>query len=769
MRLPTSKPSGSTPQVTVVIPAYNVSAYIAQALGSVRAQTFRDFETIVINDGSRDSADLERTLEPYRNEIMYVSKPNGGPASARNAGIEIARAPLIAFLDADDIWEPNFLQMMVTTFERYPHTDVVYSNALLFSGTEVGNKTLMDLFPTRAEVTFGTILSGEAWVFCCCMVRKETLIEIGKFDPQLRYAEDLDLWLRIAHAGGQFVPVSEPLVRYRRRSGSITASIGDSKGNRARVAVYEGLINKLNVSPDNLRAMHLAIGRYKTANAGVKPRVRELKVWAKKVLAIKGSDLAGDTRCKSSSLAVGKHDAHWSPRKGRPKSIHRIVYQTDLSILVVSYYFPPNAAVGGRRVARFCKYLPDFGIRPIVLTIDEESCGAADFSLPSSAQLQIERARPRTTLLERYNRWADLRGVVHSPNNGSSRLRFAVLKHVSSLRNHVLALLQFPDRQRGWYGPAIKAANRITSNFQIDVVLSSGPPWTGHKVAYSISRQRNIPWIADFRDSWTSDPWSNYIYGPKGAPAWRVRLDRRTEYRWLRHARIIVCTTNQHRECLLRSNPDLDPSRVVIIPNGFEYRPDSLRSPAGSGPRRFLHAGNLYAERRIGTFCRALESLVRRGRLSPDMASITLIGDVDRDIERDARDSAPDLFASGMITLQPRIDWEKAQQATREADVLLIFQGHHPTAIPAKFYEYMQTGKPIVAIAGRGALRDIVLQTGSGFVADPDDQTEIESVLEQSLQAEPRRPDEVQRIAEQFDFRKLTANLAQSIRDAVKL
>ena len=144
------------------------------------------------------------------------------------------------------------------------------------------------------------------------------------------------------------------------------------------------------------------------------------------------------------------------------------------------------------------------------------------------------------------------------------------------------------------------------------------------------------------------------------------------------------------------------------------------------------------------------------------------MGDVALDVERDARNSAPELFKSGMITFRPRIDWKTAQQCLEQADVLLIFQGDHPTAIPAKFYEYMQTGKPILAFAGNGALRDIVLRTGSGLVVDPNDQVAIASAIVQVLQAQPRTPEEVELLASQFDFRSITAGLAANIRAMVR-
>ena len=92
--------------VSVVIPAYNVGNLIAQTLDSVFAQRYRNFEVVVVNDGSPDTPALEAALAPFRDRITYVVQENAGPSAARNAGIEHSRGDLIAFLDGDDIWLP---------------------------------------------------------------------------------------------------------------------------------------------------------------------------------------------------------------------------------------------------------------------------------------------------------------------------------------------------------------------------------------------------------------------------------------------------------------------------------------------------------------------------------------------------------------------------------------------------------------------------------------------------------------------------------------
>src|SRR3990172_1926808 len=98
----------TAPLVSIIIPAWNVSAFIGETVESVLAQTFTDWELIIVNDGSTDSDRLEEVLAPNRNRLTYLVKPNGGAAAARNAGLAVARGEYVAFLDGDDVWLPGY-------------------------------------------------------------------------------------------------------------------------------------------------------------------------------------------------------------------------------------------------------------------------------------------------------------------------------------------------------------------------------------------------------------------------------------------------------------------------------------------------------------------------------------------------------------------------------------------------------------------------------------------------------------------------------------
>jgi len=251
--------TSSAPAVSVIVPAYNVTRFIAETLDSLRAQTFRDFETIVVNDGCPDSANLERVLEPFRGEIVYIRQENLGLAGARNTAVRAARAPLVALLDSDDIWEPNYLEVQIGFFAADPHIDVVSPNASFFGETLFPGKTITDLFPNHGEVTFRSLVELKNRIFGGLMARREAILRAGLFDPSLRSAEDLDLWLRMAHGGARFVYNHLPLYRYRARPDSLS---NDPIWITTHVLqVYRKLSGTLDLKPQDRSALDAAIRR----------------------------------------------------------------------------------------------------------------------------------------------------------------------------------------------------------------------------------------------------------------------------------------------------------------------------------------------------------------------------------------------------------------------------------------------------------------------------------------------------------------------------
>lgn len=224
-----STAGGSPPRVSVIIPVYRFGPYSEQAVDSVLTQTYRDFEVIVVDDGSPNRAGVEHLRARFGNRIRLISRENGGPAAARNSGIKCARGPLIAFLDEDDLWEPNFLEEQLAFMERQRDAAMVYSDAFLFGDPSVAGRLLMDLFPTEGEPTLENLLAQRCHVVMSAVLgRREVFERAGLFDERRSFisAEDYNLWLRIAHGGGRIAYQRKPLVHRRIHEQNLTRDNG---------------------------------------------------------------------------------------------------------------------------------------------------------------------------------------------------------------------------------------------------------------------------------------------------------------------------------------------------------------------------------------------------------------------------------------------------------------------------------------------------------------------------------------------------------------
>jgi len=214
-----------TPRVTVIMPAYNVEACIAEAIDSVLAQTFTAFELVIVNDGSTDRtlAIAERYAAAHPSRIRVVTQPNGGVAAARNAALRIGQGAIFSLLDADDIWTPAYLAEQVRIFDAQPDVDIITGNAFNRGGADDGRPTRP--FPDRRPgPDLLEILADETAVFIMSSFRRSVVDRIGGFDESLRTNEDYDFWIRAARAGCRFWRNPRPLGWYRRRAASLSAN-----------------------------------------------------------------------------------------------------------------------------------------------------------------------------------------------------------------------------------------------------------------------------------------------------------------------------------------------------------------------------------------------------------------------------------------------------------------------------------------------------------------------------------------------------------------
>jgi glycosyltransferase involved in cell wall biosynthesis len=185
----------SLPFVSVVIPTYNYGRFVTDAVESVLAQTYRDFEIIVVDDGSSD--DTQTKLEAYLDRIISIRQENQGCSAARNAGIKAAKGDWVAFMDADDLWHPRKLEIQMAYLARHPDVSMVASDHS--QGFHLGWLEIPSDSEVPAErIGLEDIAVRSRFGPSGVIVRKECFDKVGVFDPDLRSVEDREMWMRIA-------------------------------------------------------------------------------------------------------------------------------------------------------------------------------------------------------------------------------------------------------------------------------------------------------------------------------------------------------------------------------------------------------------------------------------------------------------------------------------------------------------------------------------------------------------------------------------------
>ncbi len=223
------------PLISVVIPTHNRADMLDEALRSVLAQSCRDFEVIVVDDGSIDHT--RDVVGRYPERVRYLYQESRGCSCARNAAIQLSRGAYVAFLDDDDVWYPHKLELQSMILTDRADVDLVYGPARLVTGRE---RRLLSRRPPDPGTLLEQLISS-TWMIpagaSVVMVRKDTLQRSGLFDPSVWPFDDWDLWTRIALHGGRFAWVDQPVAEYRMHQSN---AVHDKRGMQASyIAVLE--------------------------------------------------------------------------------------------------------------------------------------------------------------------------------------------------------------------------------------------------------------------------------------------------------------------------------------------------------------------------------------------------------------------------------------------------------------------------------------------------------------------------------------------------
>jgi glycosyltransferase involved in cell wall biosynthesis len=272
------------PTVSVIIPTYQSAKYVSGAIESVLAQTYRDFELIVVDDGSTD--ETSAVLQPYRDSINVIQQNNQGLSTARNTGIRHAQGQFLAFLDSDDLWFPQKLEKQMALFTSNDHIGLVFSDVEYFEGSHTYKRTCFSVNPPFHDAVTRPLFENNFVPMPTAMIRLKALEDqLIWFDPRLTSCEDYDLWLRISEFW-QADYSSEVLARYRISSAQMSANKERMIANliQVRKAALSRPATRHQISPDLISSvylrLYLVMARIRLSQANRQAAQQQLRLYA---------------------------------------------------------------------------------------------------------------------------------------------------------------------------------------------------------------------------------------------------------------------------------------------------------------------------------------------------------------------------------------------------------------------------------------------------------------------------------------------------------
>jgi glycosyltransferase involved in cell wall biosynthesis len=259
------------PRVSVIIPAFNAELYIAGTLDSVAAQTYRDWEAIVVDDASTDNT--ARIAERSGDRFTVIrGAANAGLAASRNRAIDAARGELLAFLDADDLWLPEYLDSQVAAYDQACALDanvgIVSCDARVLTEDAYLRETYLDAIGKAAEITLTRLLTGN-FIYVSALSPRNVVDEAGRFATGLYGVEDYDLWLRIVEGGYRVVRNPRVLAIYRLTPGSMSTDTSRMAIGTQRV--YERALTRGRLTHRQERIARRQIRLYRLVQAIAEP------------------------------------------------------------------------------------------------------------------------------------------------------------------------------------------------------------------------------------------------------------------------------------------------------------------------------------------------------------------------------------------------------------------------------------------------------------------------------------------------------------------
>ena len=370
-------------------------------------------------------------------------------------------------------------------------------------------------------------------------------------------------------------------------------------------------------------------------------------------------------------------------------------------VLIITYYWPPAGGPGVQRWLKFVKYLPQFGVKPVVYCPKNPNYPLVDTNLIAEVAQKIEIIKQ--PIFEPYQ-FASIFSKKQTKTIASGIINTKKQSFVEKTLLYIRGNFFIPDARKFWVKPSVKYLNNYIQKNKIDTIITTGPPHSVHLIGLQLQAQLNVKWIADFRDPWTTIGYHQKLKLTKASEQKHKQLEPQV----LQNANEILVTSPTTK----LDFQQITQQPIAVITNGF----DDINLGKVNLDDKFTisHIGSLLAERNPIVLWKVLSELIQENTNFSTHFELKLIGAVSNEVLKSIQQAGlqPNLNVLGYVSHQ------EAQLAQQKSQVLLLIEIDSEITkciIPGKLFEYLQSGRPILGFGPQNAdFKTIISQTNTG-------------------------------------------------------
>jgi glycosyltransferase involved in cell wall biosynthesis len=416
-----------------------------------------------------------------------------------------------------------------------------------------------------------------------------------------------------------------------------------------------------------------------------------------------------------------------------------------LKVVIITYYWPPAGGSGVQRWLKFVKYFQEFGIEPIVYTVDKANYPKEDTTLlkeiPENVTILKQPIWEPTDLLFWKHKNQENKGVSNASKGG----------FLSFIRGNFF----IPDPKVFWVNKSVRFLQNYIIENKIETIISTGPPHSMHLIAQKLRLNNSLKWIADFRDPWTS----LYYNEDFRLSNFAKNKNKKLETTVLKNADCILTVSN-----VLKEEFEKTAKNVAVITNGFDEETFAVKSLKLDDQFSISYIGLLPKQSNPKVLFKVLNALCKNNSSFSDDLKINFIGDISEEVKKEI--SANNLMEK--VSFKGYVSHQKAIEYQKKSQVLLLLIPNVKKSkgiLTGKLFEYMTAKRPILAIGPEdGDLSDILNNTNAGVVVGFKNEEKLSSEIVQLYNQYKKGVLQVNSVnLEQYHRRKLTENLSEII------